>query len=77
MLVPRRPSHSLIRAAENWRGLRVREFELRQLDAVRKELKEDYEASMTKSAHASEPRLSSSSMPSPTTLRMRRITAKA
>jgi transposase-like protein len=54
---------SLIRAAENWRGLRVSEFELRQLDAVRKELDEEYEATRTKSGHASQPRVSSSSMP--------------
>jgi putative transposase len=32
---------SLIRAAESWRGLRVTEFELRQLDAVCKELNEE------------------------------------
>jgi transposase-like protein len=54
---------SLIRAAENWKGLRVSEFELRQLDAVRKELNEEYEATMTKSGLASQPRVSSSSMP--------------
>jgi transposase-like protein len=54
---------SLIRAAENWRGLRVSEFELRQLDAVRKELDEEYEATRTKSGRPSQPRVSSSSMP--------------
>jgi putative transposase len=54
---------SLIRAADSWRGLRVSEFELRQLDAVRKELNEEYEATMTKSGHASQPRVSSNSMP--------------
>jgi transposase-like protein len=54
---------SLIRAAESWRGLRVNEFELRQLDAVRKELNEEYEATLTKSGHPSQPRLSSNSMP--------------
>jgi putative transposase len=54
---------SLIRAADSWRGLRITEFELRQLDAVRKELDEEYEATLTKSGHASQPRVSSSSMP--------------
>jgi transposase-like protein len=54
---------SLIRAAESWRGLRVTEFELRQLDAVRKELNEEFEATTTKSGHASQPRVSSSSIP--------------
>ena len=29
---------ALIRAAESWRGLRFTEFELRQLDALRKDL---------------------------------------
>jgi len=36
----------LIRAAESWRGLRFTEFELRQLDVVRKELDADYETSI-------------------------------
>ena len=34
---------ALIRAAESWRGLRFTEFELRQLDAVRKDLDAEYE----------------------------------
>jgi transposase-like protein len=54
---------SLIRAADSWRGLRVTEFELRQLDAVRKELNEEYEATTTKSGQASQQRVSSKSMP--------------
>jgi putative transposase len=54
---------SLIRAAESWRGLRVTEFELRQLDAVRKELNQEYEATVTMSGTASQPRVSSKSMP--------------
>ena len=36
---------ALIRAAESWRGLRFTEFELRQLDVVRKDLDAEYEAS--------------------------------
>ncbi len=36
----------LIRAAESWRGLRFTEFELRQLDVVRKELDADDETSI-------------------------------
>ena len=36
---------ALIRAAEGWRGLRFTEFELRQLDVVRKDLDAEYEAS--------------------------------
>src|SRR5690348_49866 len=39
---------ALIRAAESWRGLRFTEFELRQLDAVRKELDADYETSIAR-----------------------------
>jgi hypothetical protein len=40
---------ALIRAAESWRGLRFTEFELRQLDVVRKDLDAEYEASITRS----------------------------
>jgi putative transposase len=54
---------ALIRAAERWRGLRVTEFELRQLDAVRKDLDAEYEASITRSGPASQPRFSSKKMP--------------
>ena len=38
---------ALIRAAESWRGLCFTEFELRQLDVVRKDLDVEYEASFT------------------------------
>ena len=38
---------ALIRAAERWRGLRFTEFELRQIAAVRKELDDEYQASIT------------------------------
>jgi transposase-like protein len=54
---------SLIRAAESWRGLRVSEFELRQLDAVRKELNEEYDATLTKSGPPTQPRFSSKFTP--------------
>ncbi|HEY1863295.1 MAG TPA: IS256 family transposase [Roseiarcus sp.] len=54
---------ALIRAAERWRGLRFTEFELRQLAALRKELDEEYEASITPPARSSQPRFSSKSMP--------------
>lgn len=45
------------------RGLRVSEFELRQLDAVRKQLDQEYEAATTRSGPASHPRFSSNSVP--------------
>jgi putative transposase len=35
---------ALIRAAERWRGLRMTEFELRQLKAMRDELNRDFAA---------------------------------
>ena len=54
---------ALIRAAESWRGLRFTEFELRQLDAVRKELDADYETSIARSDRSSRPRVSSKSAP--------------
>jgi hypothetical protein len=50
-----------IRAAECWCGLRFTEFELCQLAAQRKELDEEYEASMT--LRSSRPRFSSKSVP--------------
>jgi hypothetical protein len=46
---------ALIRAAESWRGLRFTEFELRQLDAVRKELDAEYETSIARSDRTSRP----------------------
>jgi hypothetical protein len=46
---------ALIGAAERWRGLRFTEFELRQLAAVRKELDEEYGASINSPARSSSP----------------------
>ena len=52
---------ALIRAADRWRGLRFTEFEL--LAAVRNELDQEYEASITPLARSSQPRVSSKSAP--------------
>ena len=49
---------ALIRAAERWRRLRFSEFELRQIAAVRKELDQEYEASISPLARSSQPRVS-------------------
>ena len=54
---------ALIRAADRWRGPRFTEFELRQIAAVRKELNQEYEASITPLARSSQPRVSSKSVP--------------
>jgi putative transposase len=54
---------ALIRASERWRGLRFTEFELRQLAALRKELDEEYEASIKSPARSSQPRFSSKNAP--------------
>ena len=54
---------ALIRAAERWRSLRFTEFELRQIAAVRKELDQEYEESITPLARSSQPRVSSKSAP--------------
>ena len=54
---------ALIRAAERWRGLRSTEFELRQIAAVRKELDQEYQASITPLARSSQPQASSKSSP--------------
>ena len=54
---------ALIRAADRWRGLRFTEFELRQIAAVRNELDQEYEASITPLARSSQPRVSSKSPP--------------
>ncbi len=54
---------ALIRAAERWRGLRFTEFELRQIAAVRKELDQEYEDSITPLTRSSQPRVSSKSAP--------------
>ena len=56
---------ALIRAAERWRGLRFSEFELRQLAAVRKELDEEYQATIMPPARSSQPPVSSKITPSP------------
>jgi len=50
---------ALIRAAESWRGLRFTEFELRQLDALRKDLDVGYDTSIARSGTPSRPRVSS------------------
>jgi putative transposase len=54
---------ALIRAAERWRGLRFTEFELRQIAAVRKELDQEYDASISPLARSSQPRVSSKLAP--------------
>jgi putative transposase len=54
---------ALIRAAERWRGLRFTEFELRQIAAVRKELDQEYQASITPPARSPHARVSSKSVP--------------
>ena len=53
----------LIWAAERWRGLRFTEFELRQIAAVRKDLVDEYQTSITSLATSSQPRVSSKSKP--------------
>jgi hypothetical protein len=35
---------ALIRAAERWRGIRITEFEQRQLRAIREEIDKDFDA---------------------------------
>ena len=56
---------ALIRAAERWRSVKVTEFERRQMAAVRKELDEEYEASVGLDAQPSkgsaQPKISSNS----------------
>ena len=54
---------ALIRAAGRRRGLRFTKFELRQIAAVRKELDQEYEDSITPLARQSQPRVSSRSKP--------------
>ena len=54
---------ALIRAAERWRGLRFTEFEMRQITAVRKDLNDEYQTSITPQARSSQPRVSSKSVP--------------
>jgi transposase-like protein len=45
--VPKLTYAALIRAAEQWRGLGISEFELRQLKAIRDELNSAFEARTT------------------------------
>jgi transposase-like protein len=55
---------AVIRAAERWRGLRFTEFEqLRQIAAVRKELDDENQTSITPLARSAQPRVSSKSKP--------------
>ena len=54
---------ALIRAAERWRGLRFTEFEFRQIAAVRKDLDDEYQTSVTPTTRSSQPRVSSKSAP--------------
>jgi transposase-like protein len=54
---------ALIRAAERWRGLRFTEFELRQIAAVRKELDNEHQTSITPLARSSQTNVSSKSAP--------------
>ena len=54
---------ALIRAAERWRGLRFTQFELRQIAAVRKDLDDEYQTSITPLARSAQPHVSSKSKP--------------
>jgi putative transposase len=54
---------ALIRAADRWRGLRFTEFESRQIAAVKRELDQEYESSITPLARSAQPRVSSKSVP--------------
>ncbi len=54
---------ALIRAADRWRGLRFREFELRQIAVVRQELDAEYDATITRSDRPFQPRVSSKKAP--------------
>ena len=50
---------ALIRAAERWRGIRLTEFEQRQLKAIREEIDKDFAARNAPAATAPQPHLSS------------------
>ena len=54
---------ALIRVAEPWRGLRFTEFDLRQIAAVRRDLGDEYQTSITPLTRSSQPRVSSKSKP--------------
>ncbi len=51
---------ALIRAAERWRGIRISEFENRQLKAIREEIDKDFAACNAPAVTAPQPHLSSS-----------------
>jgi putative transposase len=51
---------ALIRAADRWRGIRVSDFENRQLKAVREEIDKGFAAGNAPAATAPQTRLSSS-----------------
>ena len=50
---------ALIRAAERWRGIKVSEFEQRQLKAIREEIDNDFAARNVPAAIAPQSHLSS------------------
>jgi putative transposase len=50
---------ALIRAAERWRGIRITEFEQRQLGAIRDEIDKDFAARNAPAATAPHSHLSS------------------
>ena len=50
---------ALIRAAERWRGIRISEFEQRQLKAIREEIDNDFAATNALAATAPQSHLSS------------------
>jgi hypothetical protein len=58
-----RPVRRAVRKDERWRGLRFTEFELGQLTAPRKELDEEYQASIMSPPRSIQPRFSSKSTP--------------
>ena len=51
---------ALIRAADRWRGIRITEFEQRQLRAIREEIDKDFAAHTAPAATAPQSHLSSS-----------------
>jgi hypothetical protein len=51
---------ALIRAAERWRGIRITEFEQRQLRAIQEEIDKDFAARNAPMATAPQSHLSSS-----------------
>jgi hypothetical protein len=59
---------ALNRAAERWRGIRITEFEQRQLRAIREEIHKDFAARNAPAATAPQSHLSSSQQPTDLTL---------